>query len=216
MNQSIPSGHYLKTLRLRAKITQHELGQQIGVTKASISAYEKGKAQPSPQVLSGLARVFDLSIDSLRRGSVASAAATATTRELPYLAAQAQASFGAAPQPAAGAEQRLVVEVPADPEFAAALLIEVPDDLMAPTLRAGARVLATPVAAEEWPYMASGVYCVVYRSTFVIKRIKNNFLLRKKRLLLHSDSLRGGAHPVREEDIRAVWRVRWGVYAPIS
>jgi transcriptional regulator with XRE-family HTH domain len=214
-----PLNNYLKALRMRAQLTQQELGQLVGVTKAAISTYEKGKATPSPQVLTSLAQQFDLSIDSLLGGLAAPAPScppALEVRQLPYLPAHAQAAFGAAPQPAPSPALRLVADVPAEAEFAAALLVEVPDDSMEPTLRAGARVLATPIAPEEWGYMASGVYCVVYRSTFVIKRIKNNFLLRQKRLLLHSDNLRAGAHPVRGEDIRAVWRVRWGVFAPIS
>lgn len=91
-----------------------------------------------------------------------------------------------------------------------------PDEAMSPTLRAGSHLLATPVASVEWPYMPSGVYCLVYRTTFIVRRIKDNDLVEKKRLLLYADSAAGGMHPVRSDDLRAVWRVRWVVYAPVS
>jgi phage repressor protein C with HTH and peptisase S24 domain len=132
----------------------------------------------------------------------------------------AQAAFAASFAPGAPphslAEYVDVAGLPATPDFAGPLVVEVGGDLMAPTLHAGARVLATPVPGAEWPYMPSGVYCVVYRSTFVIKRVKDNHLVEQQLLLLHSDNHLGGTHPVRGEDIRAIWRVRWAVYAPVN
>ena len=73
----------------------------------------------------------------------------------------------------------------------------------------------TPVPEPEWPYLPSGLYCLAYRADFVIKRLKDNTLLEKGLLLLHADAPLGGAYPVRSEDLRAVWQLRWGIHMPL-
>lgn len=213
----------LKARRTELNLTQAELAQRIGVTKAAVSAYERGKARPSGPVLAALAQQFDLSTsdlqNSLDRG-LPWPPVPAPARVVPLLPVAQQSAFahslapGGAPCPLP--TQVAVPDLPATPDFAEALVIEVGQELMEPTLRAGARVLATPVPGPEWAYLPSGLYCVVYRRTLVIRRIKDNRLAQDQLLLLHADSPLGGTHPVRAEDLRAVWRLRWVVYAPID
>lgn len=213
----------LKTLRNQLHLTQSELGQRIGVTKAAVSAYELGKAQPSATVLAAMAREFDLSIDSLQEGLVAPSNCSPpvhNSRAVPLLSEANQSAFayslGADVAPYSLAEWQEVSGLPPTTEFADPLVVEVGGDLMAPTLRAGTRVLATPVPPSEWPYMPCGVYCVVYRATFVVRRVQDNQLAEQQQLLLHADNPLGGTHLVRGKDIRAIWQVRWAVYAPVS
>lgn len=55
----------LVQLRKEAKLTQHELADKIGMTVSSVSMYEVGAREPSPKVLSRLAKLFDVSTDYL-------------------------------------------------------------------------------------------------------------------------------------------------------
>ena len=55
----------LKALRLQAGLTQKELGERIGTTKATISYYELSERTPSPEMLIKLAAVFHVSTDFL-------------------------------------------------------------------------------------------------------------------------------------------------------
>lgn len=222
----------LKRLRVQASLTQLQLGERIGVTKASISAYEKGKAYPSSPVLAKLAHEFNQSIDDLRGGTGPARPQEAAPPvppappplpELPYLPASAQAAFlaavatGGVAQACAQLATLPVPGVPATPDYAGALVAEVDDWALEPTLRPRARVLATPVPAPEWPFLPPGLYCLAYRTSFAIRRLRDNTLLQQGLLLLHADyPAGGGAFPVRAEDLHAVWQVRWATFVPLS
>ncbi|GAB3638766.1 hypothetical protein GCM10027422_43560 [Hymenobacter arcticus] len=205
-----------------------QLGERIGVTKASVSAYEKGKAYPSTPILTKLAHEFSLSIDELRFGDApvrsrppSTAPPPLALAEVPYLPSTARAAFGVA---LATSHQRAheplaLVALPAgcppvDP--AAALVVEVDDTSLEPTLRPGARVLAVAVPPSEWPFMPPGIYCLAYRGGLAIKRLRDNGLLQSGLLLLYADGPTGGSFPVRAEDLCAVWHVRCAVYLPLT
>lgn len=221
----------LKKLRVQANLTQLQLGARIGVTKAAISAYEKGKAHPSLPVMTKLALEFNQSIDTLRGDALAArlpeaglvaAARPGPSPEVSYLAAAGRPAFLAAVASAGPARAcaqlptLLVPDLLAGTDLAGALVAEIDDCALAPILHPRARVLATPVAAAEWPYLPPGLYCLVYRDSFTIRRLKDNGLLQHGLLLLHADyPSGGGAYPVRAEDLRAVWHVRWAVFAPL-
>lgn len=58
-------GKRLKELRLENKMSQHKLGELLGVSKVSISGYETGSRTPSVEVLCEIARLFGVSTDFL-------------------------------------------------------------------------------------------------------------------------------------------------------
>lgn len=58
-------GNTLKRLRQQAGMTQKQLAESIGVTKAVISYYELQERYPSPEVLIKLASIFHVSTDYL-------------------------------------------------------------------------------------------------------------------------------------------------------
>ena len=62
---SVDFGSKLKELRINARLTQEQLGKQIGVTKSVISFYELQERSPSPDVLVKLAKFFHVSTDYL-------------------------------------------------------------------------------------------------------------------------------------------------------
>jgi transcriptional regulator with XRE-family HTH domain len=59
------SGTKIKAERVRLKLTQVQLANQIGRTSTCVSRYECGRATPSTSTLRELARVFGLSMDAL-------------------------------------------------------------------------------------------------------------------------------------------------------
>jgi transcriptional regulator with XRE-family HTH domain len=54
----------LRKLRIENKLTQTELAELIGVTRAAVANYERGK-NPSIDVLKKLCEVFNVSLDYL-------------------------------------------------------------------------------------------------------------------------------------------------------
>lgn len=58
-------GNTLKRLRLQSGLTQKELADKMGLTKAVISYYELQERYPSPEVLVKLASIFHVSTDYL-------------------------------------------------------------------------------------------------------------------------------------------------------
>ncbi len=56
-------GYRLKELRKSKNISQYELGRMLGVSKVSISGYEKGTRVPSMEVLLKIVKLFDVSTD---------------------------------------------------------------------------------------------------------------------------------------------------------
>jgi transcriptional regulator with XRE-family HTH domain len=59
----------IRLLRHELGLTQANLAEKLGVTRASIGAYEEGRAMPSYQFLLGLADIAGTSVDDLLRGS---------------------------------------------------------------------------------------------------------------------------------------------------
>ncbi|TBU98931.1 helix-turn-helix transcriptional regulator [Stutzerimonas kirkiae] len=55
----------LRSARLSAGLTQEQLGFEVGVTKASVSAWENAREFPSFTVLLRLREVLDMSLDAL-------------------------------------------------------------------------------------------------------------------------------------------------------
>ena len=58
-------GYRLRELRKENKMSQENLGKLLGVTKVSISGYEKGTRVPSLDILNGILDVFQVSADYL-------------------------------------------------------------------------------------------------------------------------------------------------------
>lgn len=88
-----------------------------------------------------------------------------------------------------------------------AIAISVDGDSMEPTMHRGDRVLAFFQEIAEWEYLNPGIYAVVYRNSFVIKRIMKNTLQATGQLELVSDNPIHGPITVKMEDLRAIWKV---------
>ena len=56
-------GYRLKSLRKQHGLSQNDLGKLIGVSKVSISGYEKGTRVPSMNILIMILNIFNVSAD---------------------------------------------------------------------------------------------------------------------------------------------------------
>ena len=138
--------------------------------------------------------------------------------EVPYLSVAATATFAEhfidQPDPAL-TQQKLAILKPKLSNLKNLLVMEVSGESMEPQLRNGSRVLIQQMACDDWAYLQSGVYAVVFRNSWVVKRIKDNELLSKQILTLHSDNTSHGSFPVKGEDIRAIFKVLEIVSSPV-
>lgn len=57
--------HPIRAARLRKKLTQAVLAEQIGVTKATVSGYENGRYVPSPSVARAISDALRISLDRI-------------------------------------------------------------------------------------------------------------------------------------------------------
>lgn len=64
----IKTGKFIVTLRKEKELTQEQLGEKLGVTNKTISRWENGNYMPDIEMLSLLAKEFDVSINELISG----------------------------------------------------------------------------------------------------------------------------------------------------
>lgn len=55
----------IRELRLRAGLTQQQLGSQLGVSAVAVGKWERGQTQPDIHSLTRMADIFDTTIDDL-------------------------------------------------------------------------------------------------------------------------------------------------------
>ncbi|RNB52681.1 XRE family transcriptional regulator [Brevibacillus gelatini] len=58
-------GERVKVLRQTRKILQKDLAEEVGITKQSLSVFEKGSSSPSLDTLVKIANYFNVSVDYL-------------------------------------------------------------------------------------------------------------------------------------------------------
>ena len=58
----------LRVLRLKKGFTQTELAKLVGVAQPNIAYYESGKCKPKIDVATKLAKIFDMTVESLYSG----------------------------------------------------------------------------------------------------------------------------------------------------
>ena len=58
-------GHNIKLLRKRAKRSQEELAQELGLTRSSYSGYENGVAEPNILTLNNVSKLYGITLDDL-------------------------------------------------------------------------------------------------------------------------------------------------------
>ena len=61
-------GNRIRTYRTAAKMTQQEFAERLGITGASISAYENGTRCPSLDIIVKIAKLLNITTDELLTG----------------------------------------------------------------------------------------------------------------------------------------------------
>lgn len=87
------------------------------------------------------------------------------------------------------------------------VVIEIQGNSMSPQLQSGNKVLASKIQKIDWAYASGGVYAVMYRDFFVVKRIKDNDILSKGQLTLYSDNVKSGNITISVDEIIGVWKI---------
>lgn len=59
------TGHKLKTLRIRAGMTQGQLAKLLGVSPSTVGMYEQGRRNPDTVMIKKICSIFSVSADSL-------------------------------------------------------------------------------------------------------------------------------------------------------
>ncbi|MBO0951048.1 XRE family transcriptional regulator [Fibrella forsythiae] len=91
--------------------------------------------------------------------------------------------------------------------YSSAVVIRLTDNSMQPRYPVGMRLLARPVPVADWDYLNSALVMVLYRSTLVVRRIKENELVLKDLLTLYADNDDSGFVTVKREDLKSIWQV---------
>ncbi len=138
--------------------------------------------------------------------------------DLPFVPTRFYASFIETYIEGLSMDQLEIYRVPVDVvgNHKNVVVIEVAGNSMSPQLANGAKVLAVLVDPSNWEYQSGGIYAVIYRDFFVVKRIKDNELLTKQRLTLHSDNPNGGTVTIPLKDIRGIWKVVRVIDSPVE
>ena len=63
-------GDRLKSLRIRSKKSQKEMGEFLGITRQGYSKYVRGESEPDINTLNTLAEYFDVTVDYLTGKSI--------------------------------------------------------------------------------------------------------------------------------------------------
>ena len=87
------------------------------------------------------------------------------------------------------------------------VVIEIQGNSMSPQLQSGNKVIAYQLEQQDWGYLSGGVFAIIYRDFFVIKRIKDNDILSKGTLTLHSDNVKSGIITIPIGEIKGIWKI---------
>ncbi|WP_338873671.1 S24 family peptidase [Spirosoma sp. SC4-14] len=210
-------------------ITIYQIAKELGENPSKFYNILNGRAKPSyDTIMSLLACYPQISADYLIRGILpilnspeANAKVSDTdeeTVEIPFVPVRFYATFveSFADGYSTSETEMFRVRRPVLKGHKRAVVLEISGNSMSPQLAHGAKVLAVPINENDWEYQSGGVYAVMYRDYFVVKRIRDNELITRKYLTLHSDNPNGGNVTVPMQDIRGLWKIVTIVEAPVE
>jgi phage repressor protein C with HTH and peptisase S24 domain len=235
-NKKSTQASRLKYLREAAKLTTRAVGEYIGRSNSQITRYESVVTADIRDVVDKLAKLYKVTSDFILYGEegppesvlemrrqVAQLGVSPDSPAVQMQAGDIEVAFVRRVPVAARATfaetlsdglngfddfEEVPIQNPTNElRRAGSLEIVVNGDSMEPTLRSGWSVAAYRVDKADFKYLSSGIYAVVFGKYFVIKRVKNNDLLKDGTLTLHSDSENGGTLVVPGEELRGIWRV---------
>jgi repressor LexA len=214
----------LKVVRQARGLTQQQMADLLNVARPTVAQLEGGRHQPSNEVLETIVTELNVSRDWLWFNSgpmedggapggnviLLGKFADAEYIDCPFIPVPVRAGFVelVASEGDYGQFEMMRIYKPS-PELrkTGTLVFEIDGDSMEPQLRAGMLVAVTPIPFEDIKYTVSGVYVATFGHQLTVKRIKDNDLLTKRQLVLHSDNPKAGMLTVAGEDIRGLWKV---------
>ena len=214
----------LKVVRQARGLTQQQLADLVGISRPTVAQLEGGRHQPSAEVLEIIVAELSISRNWLWFGAGPMEEATPGLggnarlahqfsdeddyEDWPHLTAPARAGFDELFTDYHSQLDTIRVYNPS-PELRgkSPWVIDVDGDSMEPQLRSGMQVAGLKIPLSDCKYAVSGVYAIAFANQFAIKRIKDNDLLTKGYLVLHSDNENAGSLTVAGEDIQHMWRV---------
>ena len=211
-------------------ITIYQIAKELGENPSKFYNILNGRAKPSyDTIMSLLACYPQISADYLIRGIMPvlnppegnaqlMAVSDDDTIEVPFVPVKFYATFVESYSDTIRSTDTEMFRVrkPLARGHKNPVVLEISGSSMSPQLTHGAKVLAVPVSENNWEYQSGGVYAVMYRDYFVVKRIRDNELLTRQYLTLHSDNPNGGNVTVPLRDIRGLWKIVAIVEAPVE
>lgn len=234
----------IRELRKQKKLSQGDIANAFGIKYQAVQKWERGENVIPPHYIPTLANILGVSVERLQSAESTRPYTLTTTGlnlsavgesealyihsnarrvrrnrliRLPYAPVPARASFVEMSDPEAnyGQFETYPAYVEEGEDIRGQVIFEVNGDSMDPRYPSGTKVRSKLVDPAQWPYLKSGVYAVSYADSFVIKRIKDNDILQRGYLMLHSDNTEtGGSTPVPIDQLRHIWRIIRIVDAP--
>jgi transcriptional regulator with XRE-family HTH domain len=214
----------LKVVRQARGLTQQQMADLLAISRPTVAQLEGGRHQPSTEVLETIVSQLEVSRSWLWFGSGPMDDTSTGGGEMVMFGKLTDVDYIDCPFITASVRTGFVELVAAEGDYSqyqtmriykpsselrkpGTLVFEIDNDSMEPQLRAGMLVAVTPVPMADMKYIVSGVYVAAFGNQLTIKRIKDNDLLSKQQLVLHSDNPRAGMLTVAGEDIRGLWKV---------
>ena len=208
-------------LRLRKGLTQQQLAGKIGVSHQTVSKWESGVSFPRKDKIKRVADILGVEVGQLMGDNISKEANVHSISpvnyvELPFIPIRARASFVDTlhDQGQHTMLERYSIVVEPGTQYTNLHVIEVDGDSMEPYYPSRTKLLCSEVSANNWEYLNSGIYAVVYRDFFVVKRVKQG--PANGMLTLHSDNTEtGGTMNIPLSEIRRIWKATKVVESPI-
>ncbi len=197
--------HIIRDLLIDKGMTLRNLAEQLGVTEQGLQKAIRTNSTKI-ETLEKIASILNVSISAFfeTKGFVED---NENTIMLPYIPIKARATFADSYSDTDEFPEQISMYKHKGVDYNKVQVIEIDGDSMEPTLQSGAKVLLKKVDKGDWIYINSGVYVVVYDNRVSVKRIKENDLLLKGVLKLHSDNSEGGHFIVKGESIQGIYKV---------
>jgi len=219
-----PLEKIIKTRLIELNMQAKDLIKAVGLSgqPALSKIYERNSSRK--ETLEKIANALQMSLEELTGETTIASNAKVVTDfelvELPYIPIDARATFISSilDNMPIVLEKFQVLVTDKKENLKDNLVFEVDGDSMEPKLWSKMKVRVKPVPQNDWEFIPSGIYLVLYRNEYlVIKRIKSNQMQTTGTITLHSDNEEtGGSLTLQKKDINNIWRVLRIVDAPLG
>lgn len=216
----------LSLIRKQLGMKQGKFAEILGIAQNNVTAYETGKRPIGKNIEARILRELNVNptwwhtgkgdiFNSTPVGNIAEIIEndSITYENLPFISTKTRVNFMESLSVSRVRETFRVFKSAPEESYVGQIVFEIEGDSMEPNYWEGCKVRCKEVIADDWDFLNSGVYVVVYGSFLVVKRVKNSPI--KGKLTLHSDNIdTGGLTEIPLSKVRKIWRVLRIVDAP--